>query len=282
MQVLSQTLRCTMSSIFIYGLLVGASVSLAIFIAFYLGELKQHEFDKQRLQKSIYNRQSLYLGVLRREFFNGLLDLDTILVLDMELRDYAIKIKNMNNQDFNKEASLYLIKEYPQIYQFDMIGDTHSIKYFDVVNQTDHDLIKKYYLDIVKSKILLTRLENNSEFLENITNIDSVKEKIAEYEDERLGLLAYEAIRRKKYFSPLITNGEKYEDIDYIVELIKNTGFGPTIQLGIYIKKTEEHAIYEVFFSDSNDKIYEKYYRSNKDFSKTEPLITRQKLSTYT
>ena len=271
-----------MNYTFIYGLLVGVLLAWGICRVFYLSEIKQLNFNAGRLQKSIYNRQSLYLGVLRREFFNGIFDYDTILSLDIELRDYAKIIENMNEQDFNREAWLYLIKEYPQIYDFDMIGDTHCIRYKDMLLQMDFELLKKYYLDIVKSKILLTRLDLGTSFLEKITDIESIKEKISEYDDERLGLLAYDAIRRKRFFYSLFMGGEKYEDVDYIVEQINDKEFLPTTRLGIYIKKTDEYAVYEVFFSDADEKTYESFYRSNKGYFESISINMRYKVSAYT
>ncbi len=243
---------------------------------FYKDEIASLKRLSNQGQQSIYNSHFTYLRILRREYANNILDSGTLLNLDKKTRMYEKKVEKMSALDFNIEIASFW-KKYPDITDFDVINECpHYMRYkdeslSDYMSMDDFDK-SEAYLNIVKYMVLLDRERNyDGHSIDIGTNLEDLKKTQIRYDNQRLKSLGIEAIRRIRNKRNTVLFAE-YEDDDFSVfPLVYLDKERPAENhLGIHIKNTDEDIIYAVFI---DDKIFESFYRSNKEFEMLEECL---------
>src|SRR5680860_332415 len=258
--------------IYVAAFLAGAFVAVLLTSRLYASSTRRTRHETQRLEREIFRAHWLYLGLLRREFANAILEPQVLLRADIAAAEYEKKVEEMGDDVFRAEVADFW-KRFPNITDFDAICVKHFVKYtdsfaFDDIRE-DED---KDYLDIVKYMALLCRLESSMGYHRDIstgTDVSLLKKMLARYDDQRLSKLAIEAIKRRRISGKTLF--DSYDDQDYSLEYLHEAS--PASVIGIHIKESNEYVVYESFLSDDN-KHYESFYRSDNLFRNRECLDT--------
>ena len=107
--------------IYVATFLAGSLVAFLLSKRLYTSKITYIGNEAQRLQANIFRAHYLYLGLLRREFANAILESDTLLQVDRDAKAYEETVEVMSDGEFNTEVSEFW-KCYPDIVDFDSIG----------------------------------------------------------------------------------------------------------------------------------------------------------------
>ncbi len=247
---------------------------VALVVGFFLGVKLIAKGSLPRL-KEIDKAQAIdranYLFTLRRELANLLIwrDSQRYVKLYQELCLEFKSFKSWRLDEINKRLS-ELSKEYEFYNDFDIIGSKEYVLYSD--NWHNYEELEARYRDI--ATFVALSLVANASWIDARYQIDFDFTKELE-PDERNHLLEYgDRIEDTKLimrigqamdaFRTMNESGLLENDFFTIRPLRSPT---PDIRYSIHIKRTDEFAIYSVFYYDEGGS-REEYYRSDSTFEK--------------
>lgn len=222
-----------------------------------------------------------YLQTLRRELGNLLLrrDPQRYLELFQQLSAELTSIKFWRPEELQKRLS-GLCEKYPNYNDFDVIGSREYVLYSDGACTLSYDEIEARYRDIVtfvelsivsdpvwksaywRGSVLSFTDEHHKEIIEHLTEyVESIK-------DTRLIFKIDQAMGAYYSKTGLQTGGLDNEL--YTVNLID--GLSPDNRYGIYLKNSNEFAIYSTFMYDDGRTTHS-YYRSDSKFQNQKLLF---------
>jgi len=249
---------------------------VALVIGVFLGS-KLVGFLASPLAKDLQKTQAIdrasYLFTLRRELANILIwrDPQRYVKLYQELCSEFNSFKSWRLEEINKRLS-ELTKEYPFYKDFDTIGSKEYVLYPDAVSWNSYEKLESNYRDIA-TFVALSLIRNTSwqdarfQIDFNFTDeyvpdkLEHLLEYVERIEDTKLVMRIEQAMDayRAKNESGLLDN-------DFLaVQPMRSPT--PDNRYSIHIKRTNEFAIYSVFYYDEGGS-REEYYRSDSSFEK--------------
>jgi hypothetical protein len=225
------------------------------------------------LQKTQAIDRASYLFTLRRELANILIwrDPQRYVKLYQELCSEFKSFKSWRLEEINKRLS-ELTKEYPFYKDLDTIGSKEYVLYPDAVSWNSYEELESNYRDIA-TFVALSLISNTSwqdarfQIDFNFTDeyvpdkLEHLLEYVERIEDTKLVMRIEQAMDayRAKNESGLLDN-----EFLAVQPMLSPT---PDNRFSIHIKRTNEFAIYSVFYYDEGGS-REEYYRSDSSFEK--------------
>ena len=249
---------------------------VALVVGFFLGFkliAKAAQPEIKEMQKNQAIDRASYLFTLRRELANILIwrDPQRYVKLYKELCSEFNSFKSWRLEEINKRLS-ELSKEYPFYADFDTIGSKEYVLYPDAVSWNSYEKLEANYRDL--ATFVALSLQSNASWQDakyqidfNFTaehvpdKLDHLLEYVERIEDTKLIVRIDQAMDayRNMNESGLLEN-----DFLTVRPLRSPT---PDSRYSIHIKRTDEFAIYSVFFYDEGGK-HQEYYRSDSTFEK--------------
>lgn len=229
------------------------------------------------LQKTQAIDRASYLFTLRRELANILIwrDPQRYVKLYQELCSEFNSFKSWRLEEINKRLS-ELTKEYPFYKDFDTIGSKEYVLYPDAVSWNSYEKLESNYRDIA-TFVALSLISNTSwqdakfQIDFNFTDeyvpdkLEHLLEYVERIEDTKLKMRIDQAMDSYRNMNE---SGLLESDFLTVRPLRSPT---PDNRYSIHIKRTDEFAIYSVFYYDEGGS-HEEYYRSDSTFEKEQLL----------
>ena len=223
--------------------------------------------------------QRFYLEILRRELANVIMNqgLEVFERAFNSMCDFEDEIGSCDEVRRIAEQTI-LLKKYPHLEDFDIIGTRHFVRYHDgknLMNDTE-DLVERYK-DISKFMIVnrMFALQIKGQKLYDDREKEVFRKCMRDEKNHRLRLGIEEGMRRFRAHQYSIGElgipSEVFEDEKYEVtylSAIPGRPFSPENEYGVYCKELNEFGIYSTFSSDG-DKIYRSYHRTDSSFRET-------------
>lgn len=225
------------------------------------------------LQKTQAIDRASYLFTLRRELANILIwrDPQRYVKLYQELCSEFNSFKSWRLEEINKRLS-ELTKEYPFYKDFDTIGSKEYVLYPDAVSWNSYEKLESNYRDIA-TFVALSLISNTSwqdarfQIDFNFTDeyvpdkLEHLLEYVERIEDTKLIMRIEQAMDAYRAM-----NESGLLDNDFLAVQPMHSPT-PDNRYSIHIKRTNEFAIYSVFYYDEGGS-REEYYRSDSTFEK--------------
>ena len=247
---------------------------LAVVVGFFLGVKLITKGSLHRL-KEIDKVQAIdranYLFTLRRELANILIwrDSKRYVELYQELCSEFNSYKSWRLEEINKRLS-ELSKEYEFFNDFDIIGSKEYVLYSD--NWHNYEELEARYRDIAtfvalslvgNSSWIDAKYQINFDFTDEYVQdkLEHLLEYVERIEDTKLIVRIDQAMDA---YRTMNESGLLENDFLTVRPVHSPT---PDIRYSIHIKRTNEFAIYSVFYYDEGGK-HQGYYRSDSTFEK--------------
>ena len=235
----------------------------------------------ERLERHVDEAETRYLGVLRRELANMLLESDPWLFE----RTYR-KARQMASDLARADAALVqaeetaLLQRFRHYPDFELIGTWHVVPYVEGRNMTSDDQIVDRYLEVTRMLLLLRRrdpyLKDKPLFEER--EVKAFEENFRRHLDRRLRKRLEDAIRL--YYAwragwdgatqdPFSTLHKPFRSAEVEVTPLESMA---DHQFGISFPKTDEHGVYSFFVFDDG-RVHHSYDASDAAYGARRPLM---------
>lgn len=226
---------------------------------------------KNELITSNASDRSAYLGVLRRELGNEIMnrDPDRYLKNYYHLLDEKAKFEKLANEEIITRIQT-ISQDFRYFTDFDVIGTRDYVLYSNAFDTEDIDSLIRTYNNIVSYALLQTKIDEFwkykvSEISEE--ELEHLKEYVSKVRDTKF--LAHLHQAERDYWNYKVTEPEdlSFENNEYTVHPITDVA---EVAYGVYIKKTDEYGIFSTFYGDNKN--FDSYYRTDATFEKRIPL----------
>jgi len=251
---------------YIYFILIGL-------VAFYLGYKVSLKVSaqvikelKRELESSNATDRSAYLGVLRRELTNELMNRDPTRYLSnyYHLLDESEKFDHLTRDEALTRIQA-ISQDYKYFNDFDVIAVRDYILYSDALSIESDDNLIRIYNQIVSYSLLQAKVDKEWEYKVakvKKEELEHLKEYVTRVEDTKFLAKLHQAERDYFNYSAAEPDEGTYENKEYIIQPIPHFA---EVSYGVYIKESGEYGIFSRFYSDDN-KRSDSYYRSDELF----------------
>ena len=233
------------------------------------------------LERHVEEAETRYLGVIRRELANLLLESDPLL-FDRTYRKAQSMASDLTRADAalveaEEHALLQRFRHYPD---FELIGTWHVVPYAEGRDMISDDQIVDRYLEVTRMLLLLRRrdpyLRDKSLFEERETK--AFEDNLRRHLDRRLRKQLEEAMRIYYAYragweaatqDPWSAINQDFRSAELIVTPLQSM---MDHQFGITFPKTNEHGVYSFFVFDDG-RVHNSYDASDAAYGSRRSLI---------